>query len=172
MKKVLMSILLAITMMFAMVLPTFAVEPEIVPQPISIQESDDGTTTVYYEDGSILTISPVYNVTKNESISRATSETTSGNRDAYVQDANGKIEWKYTLSASFSYVPGVSSSCTSASYSNSTYDSSWSFSDGSATKSGSTAYGKGKYVKYILFVAVSTYDIDLSISCDVNGNLS
>lgn len=172
MKKFLTSILLAITMLFATVLPAFAVEPEIVPQPISIQESDDGTTTVYYEDGSILTISAVYNVAENESISRATSETTSGSRDAYFTDGNGDLEWKYTLSASFSYVPGVSSSCTSASYSNSTYDSSWSFSEGSATKSGSTAYGKGKYVKQILFVTVNTYNIDLSISCDVNGNLS
>lgn len=172
MKKFLTSILLAITMLFATVLPAFAVEPEIVPQPIGIQESDDGITTVYYEDGSILTISAVYNVIENESISRATSETTSGSRDAYFTDGNGDLEWKYTLSASFSYVPGVSSSCTSASYSNSTYDSSWSFSEGSATKSGSTAYGKGKYVKQILFVTVNTYNIDLSISCDVNGNLS
>ena len=172
MKKVLTSILLAITMLFATVLPAFAAEPEIVTQPTSIQESYDGTTTVYYDDGSTITISPVYAVKEYESISHATSKTTSGSRDVYGKDSSGNLEWKYTLSASFSYVPGVSSSCTSASYSNSTYDNSWSFSNGSAKKSGSTAYGNGKYVKYILSVAVSTYNIDISISCDVNGNLS
>ena len=159
-------------MLFATVLPAFAVEPEIVYQPMSVQKSDDGTTTVYYDNGSILTISAVYNVIEDKRTARATQKTISGSRDAYFTDGNGDFEWKYTLSASFSYVPGVSSSCTSASYSNSTYDSSWSFSDGSATKSGSSAYGKGKYVKQILFVTVNTYNIDLSISCDVKGNLS
>lgn len=122
-------------MLFATVLPAFAVEPEIVYQPMSVQKSDDGTTTVYYDNGSILTISAVYNVIEDKRTARATQKTISGSRDAYFTDGNGDLEWKYTLSASFSYVPGVSSSCTSASYSNSTYDSSWSFSDGSATKS-------------------------------------
>lgn len=68
MKKVLTSILLAITMLFATVLPAFAAEPEIVTQPTSIQESYDGTTTVYYDDGSTITISPVYAVKEYESI--------------------------------------------------------------------------------------------------------
>lgn len=172
MKKILTSILLTITMLFVVVVPSFATEPEIVRQPTNIQNHDDGTTTVYYDDGSILTISPVYNVKENESMSRAASKTTSGNRDAYFTDGNGNREWIYTLSASFSYVAGVSSTCTSASYSNSTYDSSWTFSDGSATESGNTAIGEGKYVKHILFVTVNTYNIYLTISCDVNGNLS
>ena len=61
-------------MLFATVLPAFAVEPEIVYQSMSVQKSDDGTTTVYYDNGSILTISAVYNVIEDKRTARATQK--------------------------------------------------------------------------------------------------
>ena len=95
-----------------------------------------------------------------------------GEKYATFEDSAGKVEWEYTLSAAFSYVSGSSSTCTSASYSKNIYDSSWSFSDGSATKSGNVATGKGKFVCKILFIPYKTYTIDLSITCDIYGKLS
>ncbi len=172
MKKIIASILLTIATLFASIVPLYAADVEEFSQPKCVQTKTDGSTTIYYEDGSILFISPVKNIRNGVDLSRSSVETTSGSREAYFTDGSGNLEWEYTLSASFSFIRGKSAYCSNASYSNSTYDSSWTFSDGSATESGSTAYGKGKYVKHILGMTVNTYNIDLSISCDVYGNLS
>lgn len=166
MKKTLLSILLTVALLCTAIIPAYATEPEQTSEQL-----DDGTTIIYYEDGSSLTISPIYDVQENN-MARAGEQTVSGGRDATYKDSNGNLEWIYTLSATFSYVSGVSSTCTSASYTKTIYDSHWSFSDGSATKSGNTAYGKGKFVKKVLFVTGKTYDINISISCDKYGKLS
>ena len=55
---------------------------------------------------------------------------------------------------------------------NNIYDSSWTFSNGSATRSGNTAYGKGHYTKKVLFITTKNYDVDISVSCDKYGNIS
>lgn len=170
MKKILFSLMLALVIMCSAVSPAYAAEPE--SSPYNIQEETDGSTVILFDDGSSITISPVYNDSNPQNNTRATTKTTSGNKDAIFKDSDGNIEWKYTLSASFSYVSGVSSTCTNCSYSTTTNDSSWTFSDGSATKSGNVATGKGKYVKKILFITVNTYNIDIHITCDTYGNLS
>lgn len=166
MKKTLLSVFLTVALLCTAVMPAYAVESEPTAEQL-----DDGTTVIYYDDGSSITISPVYGV-KESSGARATSITTSGNKDVTGKDADGNIDWKYTLSATFSYNPSISSTCTSASYKKTIYDDSWYFSDGSATKSGNTAYGKGKFYKKILFITGSTYNIDIHISCDKYGKLS
>lgn len=171
MKRILTTLVLAITMICVATLPALATEPELLPTPTSVTEASDGTTTVFYDDGSTLTISPVY-VTSEQSLARAAAKTVSGGKDATYKDSDGNLEWKYTLSGTFSYVPGVSSTCTSATYKNNIYDDSWSFSDGSATKSGNKAIGKGTYVKKFLFITTKTCNVDISITCDTYGNLS
>lgn len=166
MKKILLSSFLAVIMLCAMVLPAYA--SEAVPE--SVQNSD-GFTVIYYDDGSCITISPVY-VSESEVSARASTQTKTGSRDVTFTDTNGNVEWKYTLSATFSYVYGSSVSCTSSTYKNNIYDSSWTFSNGSATRSGNTAYGKGHYTKKVLFVTTKNYDVDISVSCDKYGNIS
>lgn len=166
MKKVLLSAFLTIAMLCAIAFPAYAAEPNY-----EAIQNDDGSTVIYYDDGSQVTISPIY-VTEVENTARATSQTVNGARDVKFTDSDGNVEWKYTLSATFSYVYGSSVSCTSATYSNNIYDNAWSFSNGSATKSGNTAYGKGHYTKKLLFVTIKNIDIDISISCDEYGNLS
>lgn len=109
-------------------------------------QTESEESIVYFDDGSRLLISPIYETTGTSSI-KTVANTITKSRDAYFADSNGKIEWKYTLTATFTYDYGVSSTCTSASYTQTIYDDQWSFSEGSATKSGNTAYGKGHYVK-------------------------
>ncbi|MCH5341156.1 MAG: hypothetical protein J1E01_06800 [Acetatifactor sp.] len=127
-------------------------------------------SVVYFDDGSRLVISPIYG-TKDGSTIKTAANTVTRSRDVYYEDSNGNLELKYTLTATFSYNYGVSSTCTSASYTQTIYDDKWSFSDGSATKSGNTAYGKGHYVKKQWFVVIKDVDIDISLSCDIYGNV-
>lgn len=168
MKKGIWSIILAAVLLCSAVMPAYATIAE--PAPTS-EILEDGTTVVYYEDGSSLTISPTYVIEENSS-ARSSAQTVTGGKDVTCKDSDGNLEWKYTLSATFSYVPSISSTCTSAWYTKTIYDSHWSFSDGSATKSGNTAYGKGKFVKKVLFITGKTYDIDICMSCDKYGKLS
>lgn len=166
MKKTLLSVLLTVALLCTAIIPAYAAESEPTAEQLA-----DGTTVIYYDDGSSLTISPIYGV-QEKSMARAGEQTVSGGRDVTFADPNGTLEWKYTLSATFSYVSGVSSTCTSASYTKTIYDNDWSFSNGSATKSGNTAYGKGHFTKKVLFITIKNYDIDISISCDKYGKLS
>lgn len=166
MKRVLLSVFLTIAMLGTVVLPSYAIEPSC-----NTVQNEDGSTVIYYDDGSHLTISPV-RIIGNDTVARATTQTKNGLKDVKFTDSDGNVEWKYTLSATFSYVYGSSVSCTSAKYSNNIYDNAWSFSNGSATKSGGTAYGRGHYAKKVLFVTVKNIDIDISITCDKYGNLS
>ena len=134
-------------------------------------QTESEESIVYFDDGSRLVISPIYETTGASSI-KTEANTITKSRDAYFADSNGKIEWKYTLTATFTYDYGVSSTCTSASYTQTIYDDQWSFSEGSATKSGNIAYGNGHYVKKRLFVVIKDVDVDLSFSCDIYDNVN
>lgn len=139
--------------------------------PISATPSDDVTSEIIYlENGDYIEISPI-RITENKTRS-TTALTASGERDVTYYDSNDEIEWQYVLTATFTYEPGVSATCTRATYSNTINDNNWTFSNGAATKSGNMAYGVGTYVKKILFITVETYDINIDIMCDTYGNLS
>lgn len=104
--------------------------------------------------------------------SRATLTTIEANRYVEYTNSSGENEWKYTLTATFSYIYGSAVVCTDSDYDYTIYDDSWNFSDGSTTRSGGTAYGYGTFKNKFLFVTTQTVEIDLSITCDVYGNLS
>lgn len=166
MKKTLLSVFLTVALLCTAVIPAYAADTEP-----TAEQFDDGATVIYYDDGSSITISPIYGV-EEENITRATEQTVSGARDVTFKDSDGNLECIYTLYAAFSYVYGVSSTCKSTTYNKTIYVDSWTFSNGSATKSGNTAYGKGHFTKKAFFITIKNYDIDISISCDKYGNLS
>ncbi len=170
MKKVLACFLTVLFLLSSAVFTVSAEESDDV-NISRIVKSEDGTTVTYFEDGSTLTLSSARRI-ESPVAPCATAETVSGNKVATFTDSSGNVEWKYTLTASFSYVKGSSSTCTNASYTKEIYESMWSFSNGSATRSGNSANGKGKFVYKILFITGKTCNIDLSITCDTYGNLS
>ena len=124
---------------------------------------------IYFEDGSYLEISEVRIVDTN--MSRA-AQTITGAKDMTYTNEDGEVEWKYTLTASFTYDPGVSSTCTSATYSNTIYDNNWSFSNGYASRGGNAAHGSGLYIKKVLLIKVKEVEVSINITCDTYGNLS
>ena len=165
MKRIILSVFILPIALLTNVLSVHAVEE------ISFDaQTGSKASVVYFDDGSRLVISPVYE-SKDDSSIKTAANTVTKSREVYCEDSNGNLEWKYTLTATFSYNYGVSSTCTSSSYTQTIYDDKWSFSDGSATRSGNTAYGKGHYVKKEWFVVIKNVDIDISLSCDIYGNV-
>lgn len=132
---------------------------------------DNGTEIIYFDDGSYITITPVIVIDESAN-TRASAVSKTGSKVASYTDSDGNVDWKYTLTATFSYVSGSSSTCTSASYTKTIYDSSWEFSNGSATKSGNKATGKGTFKDKVLFVTMQTKDVNITITCDTYGNLT
>ena len=165
MKKLSVCLFLILSILLTVSFPIFASEDS------SNLVQSDGSTVITYSDGSTLTISAVQIDDNNMSLC-ATSKTRIAERTATYNNSNGELEWKYVLKGTFSYVEGVSVTCTNASYTQNIYASNWKFSDGSATKSGNVAYGKGKYVLKFLLFPTKTCNIDISLTCDKNGNVT
>lgn len=164
MKKYILCILLIVTTLLSSALPAYADSAE----PTTVQ-SADGSTVTYLEDGSVLTVSPVY-VTETNSLARVT-KTASAKRVATYSDASGNLEWKYTLNASFAYDDGKYAACILAQYSHEIYGNGWKFSNGAATSTDNVARGTGQFKKTILFVT-KTQNVDLTLTCDTYGNIT
>lgn len=166
MKKIFISFLLTIAVLCTTVIPVTA--EETTPD---ISQNKEYSSIVYFEDGSVLEISAPH-IVKISLAPLATAKTITASRAATYKDSDGVLQWKYTLTGTFSYTSGVSSTCTKASYTYNVYDSGWSFSDGAATKSGNKATGTGTFKFKVLFVTLKTYNINISLTCDTYGNVT
>lgn len=134
----------------------------------NIAQSSD-MSIIYTDDGGYILMSMSTVTCKNQTKSSADLQ----HRKTYTKyDAQNNISWQYTLTGTFYVNYGVSAVCTGASYDYSINDGSWSFSNGNAYASGNTAYGEGVFTKKFLFITIQTFDVDMSITCDINGNFS
>lgn len=125
---------------------------------------------ITFEDGSRLVVSPVYR--KEEAASTEAAENTITRfKDVDYVSSDGTLEWKYTLEGEFSYEYGVSSVCTRAGYFSTIYGDKWTFSNGSSYASGNTAHGEGNYKKKELFIVTRDVDVDITLTCDIYGNV-
>ena len=94
---------------------------------------------------------------------------------AYI--VNGKkdysygSDWTFTVYGSFSVNPGVSVTCSAATYGVATYNYAWSKTAGTAYPSGATAIASGTMTEYHAGAAVRTVNPYITVSCDKNGNL-
>ena len=167
MKKRIFSILLTVLFVFALTPSVFAIDN------VALNNQNSGNI-IYLDNGSYIVVTLATDDISLLSLAstKSTSLKKVGNKFATCYDKNNNHEWEYTLSAEFEVIEGVSATCTSATYTQTIYAKDWSFSNGNATKSGNTAYGVGTFKRKVLFVTVDTANIDISISCDVYGNLS
>jgi len=169
MKKTIILILSISLLLSSVIFPVHAAD---VPDAEYILETADGTKVIQLKDGGKITLTTTDYVDDSIVTRAATANTTGKSREVKYTNNSGDVEWVYTLSAVFSYTPGVSSTCTNATYSEEIYDSSWHFSDGAATRSGNTAYGVGTFKHKVLFITTATYNIDISLTCDTYGNVN
>ena len=124
-------------------------------------EADD---TIYFEDGSYITITTI------EFETRA-SGSKSAQRNYSYTTSNGDVCWKATLTGSFTY-NGTSATCTSSSCDVTIYESAYYVVSKSAGKSGNTATATVTMGRKLLGITISKDTYNLSLSCDANGNLS
>lgn len=167
MKKRIFFILFATVLSLMLSVPTFATDG--INDPCVM----DSCHIIYLDDGSYITTELREEISDvSDSVLRSVSLTKKGSKTVTYYDNNGNISWKYILTGEFSVVEGMSAICTNSTYTENIYDNDWSFSNGSATKSVNVAYGVGTFKKKLLFITTKTVNIDISITCDANGNLS
>lgn len=126
--------------------------------------------TEYFNDGSYIIYETLEQ--KNDVVLFSTSYYKTGKRHVTNYDSNNNVQWVYTLSAEYWIEEGISVTCTKADYSTTINNSNWKFSDGAASYSENTAYGKGKFTHKVWFVTTKTETIDIHLACDSYGNLS
>lgn len=98
--------------------------------------------------------------------------TCSGRKTATYKNSSGTILWSVTIKASFSYIPGKSSKCTSASGSSSSKSSNWKVSSATSSKSGNTATATATGTQYRNSKPVGSITRSVTLTCDTYGNLS
>lgn len=151
MKKI-VSILLSLVTLLSVSLTALAADtPQIMTnrEVITFDNGDYATIETIIDDISVMS---------NERASRSSSKTYT------YRNSAGSTLWSFTLKASFSY--NGSSSVTRASTTYSISNSSWSCDDHYATESGNTAYGYGSFSS-----SIQSKDVELSLTCDKNGNI-
>lgn len=117
----------------------------------------------YFDDGS-------YIITEFETsgISTFATSTTSKTKYSSYYNSNGDIEWRVSLTATFTYT-GSSSICTKATKSYNIYNDNWKVTSSSASKSGNKATGNFTVKKYVLGIPVKTVNKTLTITCSKTG---
>ena len=121
----------------------------------------DLSKTTYFPDGSYI----VTTLSINETSARSTTKSASKTDTAY--STSGSKLYSFTVTATFEINSGSSVKCTSASYSKSIYNNSWSFVSASTTSKAS-ATSKGTFKNS----AGKSNSLSPTVSCDKNGNIS
>ena len=159
MKKI-FCILFSVVLMFSVCTTTHASYLGLSPELNSYTYSEDlgngyyGITTIEFSN-----------------LSTYATNQRNGSKTYTIKDSDGNVEASFKLSASFSY-SSTSVTCTSATYSTTVNDKSWSFTNTSASKSGATAQGDFTAVCKFLGITIKSITRTITLTCDKNGNLS
>lgn len=132
-------------------------------QALAVSEAE-AASIIYFEDGSYITI------TINEFESRASGSKTGQKTYAYTSNS-GTVCWESTLTGTFTYT-GTSSVCTSSSCDVTIYESAFYVVSKTASTSGNAAIATLTMGRKVLGITVSKNTYNMSLSCDINGNLS
>ena len=122
----------------------------------------------YYEDGSSLVIS-VYEETVR---TRSDLYNRVGRKVYKYRDANGTVLWSFAATGEFRVLEGASVTCISASCSAEVFHEAWACTRRYAETSGSWAIANGEFERSLLGIVVSSESVEVSLTCDVYGNLS
>lgn len=130
----------------------------------SAAQIDSTKDVIYYEDGSYLTKEIL------EIGSRAAGSK-SGQTAYNYFDSNGTLLWKAILSGTFTY-NGTNVSCTASSVSVQISDTAWYEVSKNSDISGNAATGEVTMGRKFVGITIDKVTIDMSLTCDKNGNLS
>lgn len=122
--------------------------------------------TEYLENGDYIETTITILPSPRKSFSR------SGEKNTKYRNSAGTILWSVTVRASFSYVPGKSSKCTSASGYSTSKSSSWKVSSATTSKNGNSATATATGTQYKNSKPIGSITRSVTLSCDSYGNLS
>ena len=122
----------------------------------------------YYEDGSSIVIS-VYEETVQ---TRSNLYNRVGRKTHQYRDADGNILWTFAVTGEFRVLEGASVTCISASCSTEIFHEAWVCTRKYAETSGSWAIAHGEFTQTLLGIVVGRESVEVSLTCDVYGNLS
>ena len=126
-------------------------------------------TIEYLPDGSSIVITVI---DETSIMPLATTFTKTGSKVYSARNPDGVIMWQFTVHGTFSVNSGVSATCTAASHSINIVEDAWQNQSASTSRSGNKAIGNATFIKKLLFITVDTKDIQVTLTCDSNGNLS
>ena len=130
----------------------------------SATEINETVNTIYYEDGSYLTITVTQYHTR-------TSNSVSGYKRYDYTEANGNLAWYSILAGTFT-CDGTTAVCTTSSVTSRVNASNWYEVSKTAAKNGSTANGTVTMGRTVLGITVAKETYNMTLTCSPNGTLS
>lgn len=155
--------IMAIIFSFVFSISIFATESQTQYMPVD-------SKIVHFDDGSYIV--ETFRLFPQNNYSKSSQNTTQGTKSICYYTGDNELEWEYQLVGIFTFIPGVSSNCISATRNLFIHSDKWSFSNENTYHENNVAHGKGTFKKKVLFITIKTVDIDVYITCDTNGNLS
>lgn len=131
---------------------------------LAVSNNVNDTEVIYYEDGSYTAIYTTVIATRSASTRHAS-------RTAVHTDLWGNEVWRVTLNATFTY-DGITSVCTLSGVTIGVTDSSWYIISRESHEADSTAYGTVVMGYKVLGITTDKKTVDISITCDKDGNIS
>ena len=124
-----------------------------------------GTEVVeYFEDGS-------YCVIALEVECGRAAGAKNGTKNYSYYSGDNKLLWTVSLTGTFTY-SGISSTCTASNVRITIYNDSWYTEYKASHMSANSALGEASMCRKILGVTVEKRIVELTLTCDVDGNLS
>ena len=148
----------------------FAILGVLFLLPISV--SANSATSVTLETYHFTNGDYLETILIQDALPRAATSTRSGQKTTYYKSASGTVLWSVTVRASFSYVYGKSSTCTSVTGSSASSSVAWKVSSASSKKNGNTATASATGYHYTNGALVESLSRSVSLSCDIYGSLS
>lgn len=157
--KLIMAVLTALIMIFALAVPVMADE--------NTGETVESVTVEYLEDGSYYETVITVDANENgDSGIMSTAKTRTGSKKTSYKNKSGAVLWYVKVTGKFTY-NGSTSKCTSASATAASNSSSWKIIDKSSSKSGNKAIGKATAKEQSTSLTRT-----VTLSCSKTGKLS
>lgn len=147
----------------SLLLSIFLLVPSFAPTVSAVSANYEESATLYYEDGSFLTITT--QMTRSRS-----SDSVLGTRTFLYRSSDGVVQWQAVLRGLFRY-DGTTSNCTSSVCDVTIYNSDWYTISKNVRTSGNSALADLTMGRTLLGGKVEQRTVNMSLSCDVNGNL-
>jgi len=126
--------------------------------------TQNSSEIIYFDDGSYITIELSMQETR-------ASGTKTGTKTYIYRTSNGTEEWRAVLTGQFQYT-GTSATCTMSTCNVNIINDNWNIVSRNASINGSSALADLTMGYKVLGITTKKHTVNMSLTCDANGNLS